>query len=125
MPTLAAGDGVRAVLRAHETLAREREEALLFREAAAREEEWHEEDGRAEGVLGETRSSRERKQKEQKISFEYAVDGVVYKVDDVSLQRRLGADARAPRWATAHKFQAATAVTTLRPSRCRWGAPAR
>ena len=113
VPTLAAGDGVRAVLRAHETLAREREEALLFCEAAAREEEWHEEDGRAEGVLGETKSSRERKQKEQKISFEYAVDGVVYKVDDVSLQRRLGADARAPRWATAHKFQAATAVTTL------------
>ena len=106
VPTLAAGDGVRAVLRAHETLAREREAALLCREAAAREEEGDGGDGRAEGVL------EEQKQK-QKMSFGYAVDGVVYKVDDVSLQRRLGADARAPRWATAHKFQAATAVTTL------------
>lgn len=108
VPTLAAGDGVRAVLRAHETLAREREAALLCREAAAREEEGDGGDGRAEGVLEEQK----HKQK-QKMSFGYAVDGVVYKVDDVSLQRRLGADARAPRWATAHKFQAATAVTTL------------
>ena len=47
-------------------------------------------------------------------SIGYRVDGVVYKVDDVASQRILGADSRAPRWATAHKFAAETAVTTLR-----------
>jgi hypothetical protein len=32
------------------------------------------------------------------------VDGVVYKVDDAGLQRRLGSDSRAPRWATVGTY---------------------
>ncbi|CAM9557565.1 unnamed protein product, partial [Scytosiphon promiscuus] len=46
-------------------------------------------------------------------SLGYAVDGVVYKLDDLALQVRLGASARAPRWAVAHKFGAEEGETVL------------
>ena len=46
-------------------------------------------------------------------SLDFGIDGVVIKIDNITLQDRLGAVGRDPRWATAYKFPAEQAVTNL------------
>lgn len=51
---------------------------------------------------------------ERRGSLDFEIDGVVVKVDDLELQRRLGVVGRDPRWAIAWKFPPTTKVTTLK-----------
>jgi DNA ligase (NAD+) len=47
-------------------------------------------------------------------SLDYDIDGLVFKINDLKLQKRLGNTSNSPRWATAYKFSAEKAVTTIK-----------
>ena len=47
-------------------------------------------------------------------SLDYDIDGIVFKIDDLSLQQRLGNTSNSPRWATAYKFSSVKATSVIK-----------
>ena len=63
------------------------------------------------GVKNLMQNHKDLEEKRKKIAFD--IDGVVYKVNDFNLQKRLGFAANAPRWAIAHKFSANSSISKI------------
>ncbi len=47
-------------------------------------------------------------------SLDYDIDGIVFKINDLSLQKRLGNTSNSPRWATAYKFSSEKAISVIK-----------
>ena len=58
--------------------------------------------------------SRHKEIELQRSSLDYDIDGIVFKVNDLKLQQRLGNTSNSPRWATAYKFSAEKATTKIK-----------
>ena len=63
------------------------------------------------GVKNLMQNHKDLEEKRKEIAFD--IDGVVYKVNNFNLQKRLGFAANAPRWAIAHKFSANSAISEI------------
>jgi len=63
------------------------------------------------GVKKLMQNHKDLEEKRKEIPFD--IDGVVYKVNDFNLQKRLGFAANAPRWAIAHKFSANSSISEI------------
>ena len=55
-----------------------------------------------------------KKIEEMRSSIDYDIDGIVYKIDDLNLQKRLGDTSNSPRWATAYKFSSVKATSRIK-----------
>ena len=63
------------------------------------------------GVKNLMQNHKNLEEKRKEIAFD--IDGIVYKVNDFNLQKRLGFAANAPRWAIAHKFSANSSISEI------------
>ena len=63
------------------------------------------------GIKNLIKNYNEVEKNREKLDFD--IDGIVYKVNDLKLQKRLGNVANAPRWAIAHKFSSNKAISKI------------